>query len=477
MRRILSQGGFSVFTTLLIALSAVATVVIYFAWYRSEDGLFERVPPVIKLQDNENFRGMGVEPYMLKLSLSDLGSGLDEVVIRLNQHRERIDLGKKKFFGERHGDFSLEIGGPDYFGEEGDGKIEIKLWDKSFWSNSTDLILPIKIDSTFPRVSILTSQHNGQQGGAQLAFYRASDLNLKQSGVVVGTEYFYGVKGSLLDPGIKNDDIYGVIYGLGAAQSAAVDQVRLFAKDELSNEKQVKFYNKVAKRRFREAREVVSSQFMLSKLPNLIVPYQNEIESLDKNSDATQLASLLSEIRAAEDLKIRSVIKNRGLTKLLIDSEMIPPVGSPYYRYGERISYVFNEEVLAEVTSSGFRMAASANSEVLAAATGEVIFVENLSVFGKVVILDHGLGITTTYAGLDSISVSPGDLVDSSKIIGTTGSSGIFFRPGVFFEVRVQGAPVTPLEWWEPGWVKSHILDKIKEIKRLLGVGEINPIE
>ncbi len=477
MHKTRSQSGFSIFVLLLIVLSAVATVITYFVWYRAEDGVFERVPPVIKLDEQESFKGIGLNLYPLKVKLTDVGAGLDEVIVRLEQHRERIDITKKKFSSEKFGEVVLEVGGEDFFGEEGVGTLEIKAWDKSFWSNSSEVIIPIKIDRTYPRVSILTSQHNGQLGGSQLAFYRSTDSNLSNSGVVVSGNYFQGARGSLLDPAIRNIDVFGVFYALDAFSAVRDSSVRLFARDEVGNEKQGKFYNKVAKRSFRQAREVVPVSFLTRSVKNLTAPYKKELEGFSDDSELAHFSLLVTKIKEAEEYRIRSVIKARGLTKLFIDSGMTPPPGAPSFRYGESVNYVFNEQPIVDIRSSGFRLDMAADVDVFASAAGEVIFSENLSYFGKIVIVDHGMGITTTYAGLNSVLVSTGDLVNRDTPIGTSGVSGAFYRPGTFFEVRVQGVPVTPLEWWEGAWVKSHVLDKIKEIKRLLGAVEINPLE
>jgi hypothetical protein len=458
-------------------LSAVATVITYFVWYRADDGVFERVPPIIRVAEQENFKGIGLGISTVKIAVGDVGAGLDEVIVRLEQHRERIDLTKSKFSGEKSGEVVLEVGGEDYFGEEGSGNLEIKVWDKSFWSNSSELVIPIKIDRTYPKVSVLTSQHNGQLGGSQLVFYRSTDANLNSSGVLVSRNYFKGAKAGLIDPAIRNPDVFAVFYGLDAASSIKETSVKLFARDEVGNEKHGNFYNKIAKRSFRQAREVVPSFFLERMVKGLTAPYKNELGLLADDSGLAHFSLLVSKIREIEEARIKSVIRSRGLTKLFIDSGMLPPPGAPSFRYGEFVKYVFNEQPVVEIRSTGFRLDVASDLAVFASATGEVILAENLSFFGKTVVVDHGMGITTTYSGLNSVLVSPGDLVNKDTAIGTSGMSGAFYRPGIYFEVRVQGVPVTPLEWWEGAWVKSHVLDKIKEIKRLLGAVEINPLE
>ena len=65
--------------------------------------------------------------------------------------------------------------------------------------------------------------------------------------------------------------------------------------------------------------------------------------------------------------------------------------------------------------------------------------------YGNCVIIDHGNGITTLYAHLNSCSVKEGDVVEAGDEIGLIGSTGYSFGPHLHFEVRIDGSPVDPL--------------------------------
>jgi hypothetical protein len=477
VRFIKNQRGSGAFIVTALVLSCVMTVMVYMLWYRAEDGIFERVPPQVELSADSSNIGIGLNSKKIDITLLDKDIGLDEVVVRLEQHRERVGLAQKKLEGANQVTFSFEVGGPDSYGDEGDGNLEVKVWDKSFWSNSAEKIIPIKIDKTLPRVSILTSQHNGQEGGSQLAFYRAQDNNLVRSGVKVGSQYFAGSKGGIFDSSITTRDVYGVIYAIPANRRIPDSSVDLFADDIVGNQKLGSFYKKIANRNYRKFEYEIPERFLRDEVRNLTDRYKVEREESAATTDIDHFKLLSDKIRVYEDQKIRNAISSTGMTKLVIDQAMLPIAGSPLYRYGEIISYSLNGEVVSKVESTGFRMEVSHGALIYPAAEGQVIFTGNLSYFGKTIVVDHGAGVSTVYAGLDNITVSPEDLVAPERSIGMAGSTGLFFKPGVFFEVRIQGEPVTPLEWWEGAWVKSHILDKVKETKRLLGVDNIIPIE
>lgn len=64
--------------------------------------------------------------------------------------------------------------------------------------------------------------------------------------------------------------------------------------------------------------------------------------------------------------------------------------------------------------------------------------------WGKVVVIDHGHGLVTRYAHLDSYVVRKGDRVDAGDIIGAVGSTGKATGPHLHFEVIEDGKTIDP---------------------------------
>ena len=77
---------------------------------------------------------------------------------------------------------------------------------------------------------------------------------------------------------------------------------------------------------------------------------------------------------------------------------------------------------------------------------GTVAFADQFTGYGNLVILDHGEGAYSLYGNLSSLSVARGDRVEAQGPVGASGRnpSG---NPSLYFELRVDGKPVDPLQW------------------------------
>jgi murein DD-endopeptidase MepM/ murein hydrolase activator NlpD len=128
-------------------------------------------------------------------------------------------------------------------------------------------------------------------------------------------------------------------------------------------------------------------------------------------------------------------------------------------------------------TQFGVDLNSGPQAKVRAGNDGIVIFSDNLGVYGKTVILDHGLGLTTLYGYLSTTSVSEGDRVNRGNVIGVTGETGLAETDSLHFEVRLHGIPVQPLEWWDDQWIAEQIDGRILSAKKTLGLRTSRPLK
>ena len=120
-----------------------------------------------------------------------------------------------------------------------------------------------------------------------------------------------------------------------------------------------------------------------------------------------------------------------------------PSGGAVTSRFGWRLHPIFGSPEF----HTGIDIATRYGSPVVAARAGVVLFVGWKSGYGRVVVLDHGGGLETTYSHLSVTLVSPGQLVEEGEEIGRIGSSGWSTGPHLFFEVRRNGKPLDPARY------------------------------
>jgi septal ring factor EnvC (AmiA/AmiB activator) len=79
-----------------------------------------------------------------------------------------------------------------------------------------------------------------------------------------------------------------------------------------------------------------------------------------------------------------------------------------------------------------------------------VDYAEGFTGLGTLVILNHGANTFSLYGYLDEALVKRGDTVQAGAEVGRVGRSLTGGPPAVYFELRVDGRLVDPVEWLKP---------------------------
>jgi murein DD-endopeptidase MepM/ murein hydrolase activator NlpD len=95
----------------------------------------------------------------------------------------------------------------------------------------------------------------------------------------------------------------------------------------------------------------------------------------------------------------------------------------------------------------GLDIANRVGTTVIAPASGIVSDIETNQLFGKILVISHGFGITTRYAHLHRVLVTLGYKVKRGDKIAELGMSGAATGPHVHYEVRINNIPTNPIQY------------------------------
>lgn len=173
----------------------------------------------------------------------------------------------------------------------------------------------------------------------------------------------------------------------------------------------------------------------LNALQSSISQQNSELELLE--IDRTELTSLLEEItRAMEGIRsfadIPPFAEQRGTLAAPVEGEVL-------IRFGERYGG-------GSLSRQGILLGAGAGTPVHTIHGGQVVFANWFRGLGLLVVVNHGEGYVSLYGGNEALAVAAGDWVDSRAVIATSGISSDN-RPGVYFEIRLNGQAQNPENW------------------------------
>ncbi len=100
--------------------------------------------------------------------------------------------------------------------------------------------------------------------------------------------------------------------------------------------------------------------------------------------------------------------------------------------------------------SRGIRIRAPRGAPVRPVAPGEVVYLDWVRGYGRLLILRHGGGIYTVYGGAGEVFVDMGSKVAPKQIIARVGTTGALGGSALYFEIRRGSIPMEPLRWLLP---------------------------
>jgi len=149
-----------------------------------------------------------------------------------------------------------------------------------------------------------------------------------------------------------------------------------------------------------------------------------------------------TERRAQDETeRLRTIYRTTSGERLWRDRFVRPvPGDEPGTGFGAR--RIINGH--ARAPHSGIDFAVPVGTTVVAANRGRVALSAEFFFPGRLVILDHGLGLHTAYFHLETIAVTEGQLVARGEPLGTVGMTGRVTGPHLHFGAQVGTARVDP---------------------------------
>ena len=170
------------------------------------------------------------------------------------------------------------------------------------------------------------------------------------------------------------------------------------------------------------------------------------VASIDSRRDLN--AQLTGELQAAQTKLQRTLTGLGDASGVALPLRTLqgtldwPAGGEVVTRFGRSRASRFGTAVVRR----GIEIAAPAGSPVRAVHGGTVAHAAPFSGFGNLVILDHGNRAFSVYGYLDEVRVAKGARVQPGDAVGSVGLDPQG-QTALYFELRVDGQPVDPLQW------------------------------
>jgi len=318
-------------------------------------------------------------------------------------------------------------------------KATVKVVDTSIIANKAESSIELTYDRQAPTLTTLSGTLSMKRGGAGVVLYEVGEVPV-ETGVLLGD-----LKFKAFDLG---ENKYLSFYAHPYYVEADDFKPRVFAVDEAGNLRKIRPGSRTASWAYPAEEfeltddflEIVKDKMMAtstSKPLDVFVEINNNMRQ-----ENYQKIVQLCQTTVPEKLWQGVFLRNQGATRA---------------NFAEDRTYKYHSEVVSKQVHTGLDIAGLNNMEIRSANHGKVIYVGEIGIYGNVVIIDHGYGLHTLYGHLSQAEVQEGDYVKKGDVIAVSGETGLAFGDHLHFEVRVDGVPVNPIEWFDPVWVVNNI--------------------
>ncbi len=422
--------------------------------------IFSRNAPVIKMP-NDGYWNLRAPLYITITDKSKIKNynvilklGNQEFVLAKNKH----PLNNKKI------SFNLHVPQEAMLFQAKKTTIIITAQDRSDWNffrgNKSKKKFDLTIDTIAPMIADVAHSYAITKGGSAVVIFKATDKHFKNveidtnTGKIFKPQPFYkhGYYISLVAWQIKDKNFRATIVASDTAGNISKQYIAYY----------------LITRKFKSSHIKITDNFLNSKVSTLAEQYPQT----DKITNRIQQFEILnSQIRNADEKLISSTtskISNKMITNFNI-KPMYPLInGALQAVYGDHRAYFYKNKIVSRSVHMGIDLASIKMAKVKVTNSGVVAFADSNGIYGKTVIVNHGLGLYTLYAHCSHFFVKKGDYVHANEAIARTGSTGDAMGDHLHFAVIVQGVEIRPQEWMDAHWIKMNITNIINIAKKII---------
>lgn len=438
--------------------------------------LFSRLEtsaPVVNLDGVPDLIGANSKEIVIEIKDEQSGIYSAKVIVEYNNqqkvaYEKRIDGVKKNLnlkldIATVVRQFKKSVSSfDDEQGEVQNKKVKtiVEVRNHSFWHKKTRETRSSDLDLQRPSLSVLSLQHAANKGGAEFVVLQADDSNLSQVGVRIDGTIFRAVKLSEFDDEfIERPNIYGVLFALPIEMKSSI---MAFAFDTAGNITQRKLSFNVRNFRRSDSKINISDNFVNNKVMPLYEEFAHQ--DVDVDNSVQVFKKVNQDYRQELQKRLAGLsLKNKAISR---ERFVKPMAASTTSNFGESRRYFLNGDEAGGSTHDGLDLASVKRDKVLASNSGTVVLAEPFGIYGKAVVIDHGMGLISLYGHLSQLEVTVGQEVQNAELIGRSGETGLAGGDHLHFEYRIANIPVNPREWLDPKWIRDHIFGKIKAIKK-----------
>lgn len=371
---------------------------------------------------------------------------LQTVTVSARQGERHVQLLSKEFRGSgRSSRESVDLATAGLV--EGDFTLETRVTGSlfGFRGRTATRSQSFTLDTTPPTVAVLTTAHNIIRGGAGLVVYTASG-DIEKTGVVFAGRYVPGYR--------QKGDLFACLFPFPYNLEPDRFVPRVSAMDRAGNERTAGINYHIINKPFSTDRINLTPAF----LEKTAEEFKNRFPG------GTPLETFIKANRDLREQNVKALYeygRKTSPTPLWEGTFLRLPNSAPLGGFAQTRIYLHNGEKVDQQDHLGFDLASTVHAPVPAANNGTVVLAGDLGIYGQCVIIDHGLGLQTLYGHLSRVAVKAGERVEKGQIIGNTGATGMAAGDHLHFGVVVAGQEVSPVEWWDPSWIRNNISDKL----------------